>query len=457
MANPVRLEQKGGAIWIAGGILVHIEGHPEELVIPEGVTEIVILAEWDKKQLKRLTFPGSLKEIPEKAFQSCTQLEEITFSEGLESIGDFSFSLAKRLKAVTFPESLRSIGIYAFSSCTMLRTISLNRGLARIGGGAFTHAKITEMEIPESVKEIGSLAFSCCRDLRSVRIPESVEQIHPDAFYNCEAVTVYTPEGSAADRVAEEKGLSRSRAASFFRPEKPVFSAIPPERLPGNARRLGYERLDPVRQECYCRIAEGLWRMEDRIDLLDLPTQADILRPVMKAMEMDYPQIFWADWFRTRAGLGPRFKPVYWIDREEQLRCQAELEEAAAGFLAELPEGTGQYGKARKVLERICARVAIEAEPVRALTVLKRRDGASGSPWTAYGALVNRQANSIGAAAGCQHLLQALGIECVRRDDWNFDGKHTKGYSRVIARLDGQVYSLYAVTGAPKMEPGGEW
>jgi len=68
MANPVRLEQKGGAIWIAGGILVHIEGHPEELVIPEGVTEIVILAEWDKKQLKRLTFPGSLKEIPEKAF-----------------------------------------------------------------------------------------------------------------------------------------------------------------------------------------------------------------------------------------------------------------------------------------------------------------------------------------------------------------------------------------------------
>ena len=155
------------------------------------------------------------------------------------ALGNVAFSGCENLRKVTFPESLRKIGNFVFIECKNLEEVSIPAGVTEIAPGLFhqspkvklagtfdenpvfggldlsqcddspdargflwyerqeDHIVIRgfageprELRIPDEidgkpVTEIGQEAFSCCYTLKSVVIPETVVRLGDDAFSGC--------------------------------------------------------------------------------------------------------------------------------------------------------------------------------------------------------------------------------------------------------------------------------
>ena len=63
--------------------------------------------------IKRVSIPGSVRDIMEDAFYKCSSLEAVELSEGLETIGCSAFAKT-RLKSIKFPKSLITLCGSAF-------------------------------------------------------------------------------------------------------------------------------------------------------------------------------------------------------------------------------------------------------------------------------------------------------------------------------------------------------
>ena len=86
----------------------------EELVLPEGMTEIPGCMCENCRELKRVVLPSTLKKIGDAAFCNCIKLEEIVLPNGLEVIRDDAFGNCVSLKHLELPASLKYIGSDTF-------------------------------------------------------------------------------------------------------------------------------------------------------------------------------------------------------------------------------------------------------------------------------------------------------------------------------------------------------
>ena len=154
-------------------------GDAEEFTIPAGITKIGDYAFYNRKNLKTIHIPPTVKYIGNYAFVGCTALENIDFmdyvgdsaqSPQLVNIGVRAFHGCTSLKGVEFPASLRSIARGAFDSCTSLKTLAFADGLETIGSRAFMRSSIETLTIPGSVKVIGHAVFFECKKLETVTI-----------------------------------------------------------------------------------------------------------------------------------------------------------------------------------------------------------------------------------------------------------------------------------------------
>ena len=94
---------------IKKGVLVRYleyRSNTNDIVIPEGVTEIGDEAFWGCKSLKNITIPEGVTEIGERAFWDCESLKNITIPEGVTEIGDEAFWNCESLKNITIPEGV---------------------------------------------------------------------------------------------------------------------------------------------------------------------------------------------------------------------------------------------------------------------------------------------------------------------------------------------------------------
>ena len=82
----------------------------EELVLPEGMTEIPGCMCENCCELKRVVLPSTLKKIGNAAFCHCMKLEDIVLPDGLEVIRDDAFGDCLSLKHLELPSSLKYIG-----------------------------------------------------------------------------------------------------------------------------------------------------------------------------------------------------------------------------------------------------------------------------------------------------------------------------------------------------------
>ena len=86
----------------------------QNIIIPEGVTEIGDHAFQFCTALETVVLPKTLKKIGKMAFMSCRMLRQVEIPEGVEEICDFAFGATNNLKEVYLPDSLQRVDRYIF-------------------------------------------------------------------------------------------------------------------------------------------------------------------------------------------------------------------------------------------------------------------------------------------------------------------------------------------------------
>jgi hypothetical protein len=156
------------------------------VTIPGSVTSIGEEAFYYCTNLRSVTIPGSVNNTRDYAFVACTGLTNATMANGVTSIGDYEFSACSSLATITIPGTVTNMGDGAFNGCGNLTSVTIPGGVTSIGVSEFSECwSLTNVTIPRSVTSIGAQAFLHCITLTSVTIPASVTNFDNMAFYAC--------------------------------------------------------------------------------------------------------------------------------------------------------------------------------------------------------------------------------------------------------------------------------
>lgn len=131
----------------------------ENLVILDGVEEIIPFAFSGGQKLKTVRLPDSLEKIGMNAFELCRQLHRIDLGEGVTIIPDSCFERCTKLKTITLPPQIKEIRREAFW-LSGLEVINLNEGLERVHDNAFVGTCIESIKIPKTVQDFPKNAIS---------------------------------------------------------------------------------------------------------------------------------------------------------------------------------------------------------------------------------------------------------------------------------------------------------
>ena len=151
-----------------------------EVIFPEGLCSIQDEAFIYCTRLRKIDFPVSVTTIGTRCFYGCINLSEVlslgtiriipqetfmgcnitllTFPNTLLEIENNAFNSNNNLQNVTLPDSVRAIGDRCFAYCG-ISNISLNSNLQKIGDFCFFTCQIDRIIIPSQVKSIGINPF----------------------------------------------------------------------------------------------------------------------------------------------------------------------------------------------------------------------------------------------------------------------------------------------------------
>lgn len=228
--------------------LLDYYGTETELALPETIKgKPSVLSEYafnGAENIRKLTVPGSIKNIPYNCFSGMPDLTELVLEEGVATIENYSFSSAG-LTEVELPASLTSlaggafginvtkisvaagnpvyesagncvietasktlvwgcaasviptdgsvtkIGSGAFSGCPNLKEIMIPAAVKEIGGSAFYSSGLEKVTLHEGLESIGMHAFSYCENLKEINIPSTVKTVYASAFYDTSLEKLY--------------------------------------------------------------------------------------------------------------------------------------------------------------------------------------------------------------------------------------------------------------------------
>ena len=177
----------------------------EEVILPEGVTEITYFA--NCKNLRKINIPNSVKSWASAGtFEGLSSLETVGKVGEMTWIRAYTFVNCNNLKNIELPDTITSISEGAFNGCGKLSLSKLPASLKKIGFCAFAGCAFgEELIIPEGVTSIGYLAFGGCNKVRKIVIPKSVTTLGTRAFFNtskdCEVYVPFTEEEGAPERL----------------------------------------------------------------------------------------------------------------------------------------------------------------------------------------------------------------------------------------------------------------
>jgi len=96
-----------------------------EYTAPDGTEIIGHCAFYHCYAVGKLTLPGTVTEIEERAFHKMTGLTEIDVGAGLVKLGADAFLGCEALKEIDLPDTLREIGDYAFYNAMAIEVIRI--------------------------------------------------------------------------------------------------------------------------------------------------------------------------------------------------------------------------------------------------------------------------------------------------------------------------------------------
>lgn len=253
---------------IDGSNLVKYYGEDEVCLVPDNVTKIASAAFEGNEYVKRVVLPENLEEIEYNAFAEMNNLERVIVPDSVVRIGSSSFANCPKLSSVylgkslcemgacpfagcnslkeveindlndnitcvdgviysanrrilyemlpgrerdyfVFPDSVVSISPYAFWGCDNLLYVTVSDSIETVPAYSFSNAEsLLSVSLSFNTKEIGMKAFENCPKLVQVYIPDSCKTIHKTAFDGCGSLSLYTCEGTDAEKFGDENNIS---------------------------------------------------------------------------------------------------------------------------------------------------------------------------------------------------------------------------------------------------------
>lgn len=192
-----------------------IDDIPDNLVIPEGVTEIGMDAFAYCKSLASVSIPASMMKIGFDAFNGCDNIKTVQYRGTLaqwcemdndkhlvanaKTIKMSDMADLKAMTALAIPDGVNKIGEHTFHDCRSLASVTIPEGVTEIGREAFAGCEsLASVAIPASVTEIGREAFRDCKSLVTISIPASVTKIGYLAFIHCDNIKTVRYGGTLA-------------------------------------------------------------------------------------------------------------------------------------------------------------------------------------------------------------------------------------------------------------------
>ena len=141
--------------------------------------------------LTSVAIPGSVTNILDYAFESCSNLGSVTIEEGVTTTGEWVFANCGNLTNVSLPASLTNIGPFMFNGCSGMTTLPSN--ITTLGVGEFAYSGLTNITIPDSISSIPGDAFIGCNSLTNVTFHDGLTSIAPYSFYGDALTSVTIP------------------------------------------------------------------------------------------------------------------------------------------------------------------------------------------------------------------------------------------------------------------------
>ena len=138
-------------------------------------------------KFNELQYFTSLSNIPDNAFNGCSNLTAITFPENVTTIGDNAFKNCSSLPAITLSTKVNAIGSSAFMGCSSLASVSDFNNNMTIGESAFANCtNLTNLTV--NAATIKSNAFQGCTGLTSLNV--SATTVENNVFQGCTNLTI---------------------------------------------------------------------------------------------------------------------------------------------------------------------------------------------------------------------------------------------------------------------------
>ena len=123
----------------------------------------------------------------------------IAIPEGVTSIGAYAFSHS-RMSRIDIPSTVTLIGEGAFYGCTNILSLTIPYGVRNIPAHCFDECKqLQSVDLPRSLTTIGAYAFRECRQLSGISLPPSLTSIGKYAFQECNSIASLTVPGGVAE------------------------------------------------------------------------------------------------------------------------------------------------------------------------------------------------------------------------------------------------------------------
>lgn len=189
--------------------LLKYNGSAETVYVPQGIKYIEQNAFAYNSNVKEIVLPEGTVKIGANAFVHCYSLEKIYIPSTVSFIGTGAFDDTKWLKNQTSDfVCVNGMLVYYGGSDAH---VEVPAGIRGISGGAFLgNEYVKSVQLPDGIIYIDEMAFGSCKNLVRVNIPYTVEMIDDYAFSGSGMLTLFSGDGSYAQRYCAANGINFS-------------------------------------------------------------------------------------------------------------------------------------------------------------------------------------------------------------------------------------------------------
>lgn len=151
------------------------------------------------KPPNNIRIPEGVTEIGTCAFSKCSGIKQITVPDTVTSIGGGAFEMCSSLESLRLPKYMPSIPVCLCYEDVALKDVNIPQGITSIERGAFEGCPLPSFSIPEGVTYVGDEAFMAASSLKTLDFPRSLTTVGTYAFNFCRSLTDIYYAGTIAD------------------------------------------------------------------------------------------------------------------------------------------------------------------------------------------------------------------------------------------------------------------